>query len=201
MVLFHCGHESPMCCKSQGCVDQPVKFWQVERGSTCGETECPCSELCRLSVPIWPLWLSCRTAVLSLRLFHSQSKRSATHVLSAPRDEAWSPSQPSDQQDVTWHVPPGVTYNGTVSLLAPLTLNGWLVHKTQQDLDSQGVIVKLRSTDKGTKSCVCATQQICTNNMKLKNSSVQQANKKNKRFEKVFLYICHTEMFQIIKLF
>lgn len=39
-ILAHSGHSGPMCCKSQGCLEQPVNFWQVERGSTCGESEC-----------------------------------------------------------------------------------------------------------------------------------------------------------------
>lgn len=101
-------------------------------------------ELCRLSVPICSPWLSCSTAVLSQRLFHSERKRTATHVLSALRwgirsiSAQWQAGLESDQQDVMWHMP-GVTYNGTIILLAPLTLNGWIAHKTQQDLDTRGV--------------------------------------------------------------
>lgn len=100
--------------------------------------------LCRFSVPICSLWLSCSTAVLSQRLFHSESKRTATHVLSALRwgfrsiSAQWQARLELDQQDVMWHMP-GVTYNGTIILLAPLTLNGWITHKTQQDLDTRGV--------------------------------------------------------------
>lgn len=42
-------------------------------------------ELCLCSVPTCTPWLSCCTAALSQRLFHSESKRTATHVLSALR--------------------------------------------------------------------------------------------------------------------
>lgn len=91
-------------------------------------------ELCRLSVPICSLWLSCSTAVLSQRLFHSKSKRTATHVLSALAwgirsiSARWQAGLEPDQQDTMWHMP-GVTYNDTIILLAPLTLNGWSAHK------------------------------------------------------------------------
>lgn len=78
-------------------------------------------------------------ALLSQRLFNSESK-GLPPTICLLGDEGWNPSQPSDrleldQQDVMWHMP-GVTYNGTVILLAPLTLSGWIGHKIQEDMDA-----------------------------------------------------------------